>query len=128
MKYRVKNMFKDVDGVFRRPGDTIEIDDARASKMRKYGFIGGLAEIARISVPEQARDIFSKMKRKELFKLVEEKGIEVPGLKKAKKNDIIALLKEYENSPNEEGGENHDEGTEKEEQNKETGNGDKEPS
>ena len=128
MKYRVKNMFKDVDGAFRRPGDTVEIDDARANKMRKYGFIGGMAETARIPVPGQILDVFSKMSRKELLRLAEEKGIEISKFKKAKKDDIIALLKECENSLNKEGDEDHDEGTEEEEeQNKEAGNGDEEP-
>ncbi len=73
------------------------------------------------------QDIFSKMSKKELLKLAEEKGIKISKLKKAEKSNIIALLKEHENSPDEEGGEDHDEGTEEEEQNKEAGNGDKEP-
>ena len=103
-----------------KPGDTVDIDNKLA-----LAWIN--RNIARIPVPGQARDIFSKMSRKELLKLAEEKGIKISKLKKAKKNDIIAVLKEHENSSDEGGGEDHDEGAEKEEENKETGNGDEEP-
>ena len=109
-----------LDGKDIKPGDMVDIDNKLA-----LAWID--KNIARMHVPGQARDVFSKMSRKELLKFAEEKGIEISKLKKAKKDDIIALLKECENSPNEEGGEDHDEGTKEEEQNKEAGNGDKEP-
>ena len=110
-----------LDGKDIKPGDTVDIDNKLA-----LAWIDG--NIARMHVPGRVRDVFSKMSRKELLKLAEEKGIEVSQLKKAKKDDIIALLKECENSLNEKRGEDHDEGTEEEEeQNKEAGNGDKEP-
>ena len=100
-----------------KPGDTPDID-------KKLALIWIDRNIARIPTP--GKDIFSKMNKKELFKLAKEKGIEASQLKKAKKDDIIAFLKEYENSLNETKGEEHDEGTEEEEESKETGNGDKE--
>jgi len=109
-----------LDGKDIKPGDTVDIDN-------KLALVWIDRNIARIFVPGQAQDIFSKMSRKELLKLAEEKGIALFGLKKAKKNEIIDLLKECENLPDEEGGKDHDEGTEEEEeQNKETGNSDEE--
>ena len=108
-----------LDGKDIKPGDTVDID-------KKLALVWIDRNIARISVSGKIQDIFSKMGRKELIRLAEEKGIKMPRLKKAKKNDIIAVLKEHENSSDEGGGENHDEGAEKDEENKETGNGDKE--
>jgi len=47
-------MFKDFDGSFRRPGDTIEADGTRAVKLHQYGFIGGKVETEKIEPQEKA--------------------------------------------------------------------------
>lgn len=54
MKFRVKKMFKDFDGSFRKPGDTVEADGARAMKLHQYGFVYGAAETEKIEPPEKA--------------------------------------------------------------------------
>ena len=41
MKYVVLKAFNDITG-FKKPGDTIELDDNRASKLRKNGLIGAV--------------------------------------------------------------------------------------
>lgn len=87
MEYRVKKMFKNVDGSFRKPGDTIELDDARANKLRKYGFIGGIVESATIESPEKAAKKRAKKKKKDQD-LVEEK--------QALKDEEQAPVEEYE--------------------------------
>jgi len=54
MKCKVKKLFKNVDGSMKLPGESIEIDEARAERLLKYGFISGLAETAKKEPPERA--------------------------------------------------------------------------
>ena len=77
-------MFKDFDGSFRRPGDTIEADGTRAAKLHQYGFIGGKVETEKIEPQEKA--IKEKPKNKKrgrpLISEIKETGkIEPAGLK-----------------------------------------------
>ena len=58
MKYTVVKPFKNIDGSFLKPGDTIEADNGRAAALRANGLIGSLTvnpqEMARLPVPETA--------------------------------------------------------------------------
>ena len=87
MEFRVKKMFKDFDGSFKKPGDTVEADGARAIKLHQYGFIGGTAETEKIEPPEKAVKEKPKNKKKgkgfidaveetARIKLVEEENIQ----------------------------------------------------
>ena len=54
MECKVIKLFKNVDGSMKLPGETIELDEARAERLLKYGFISGLAETAKKEPPERA--------------------------------------------------------------------------
>lgn len=43
MKYIVIKPFRDISG-FKSPGETIELDDNRAAKLRSQGLIGGVVK------------------------------------------------------------------------------------
>lgn len=64
MKYLVIKTFNDC-GTVRVPGDTIELDDTRAAKLRRYGLIGRYEQPIRTAVPiEEKREAIVRTKAK----------------------------------------------------------------
>ena len=53
--YIVKQPFTNIDGAFKRVGDTVQCDDGRASVLRRFGKIGGTVETATKVMPEPIR-------------------------------------------------------------------------
>lgn len=67
MTYIVLRPFKDISG-YKKAGDTIQLDAARAAKLRRYGLIGNRYEAQQImsAVPEvpEVQKAVKKTKKK----------------------------------------------------------------
>lgn len=53
--YIVKQPFTNIDGAFKRVGDTVQCDDGRAATLRRFGKIGGAVETATKVMPEPVK-------------------------------------------------------------------------
>jgi len=53
MKFRVVRPFRDLDGIVKTPGCTLEIEFVRASKLRRLGLIGQIAPECAVKVPKK---------------------------------------------------------------------------
>jgi hypothetical protein len=51
MRYRVLKQFKNIDGSFLRPNDSIECTTERARILINNGIIGGIIETVAVSLP-----------------------------------------------------------------------------
>ncbi len=75
MRYLVVKAFSDC-GTVRVPGDTIELDDSRAAKLRRYGLIGRYEQPIRTAVPvEEIREAVIKTPAKSAKKKPAKKGV-----------------------------------------------------
>ena len=64
MKYIVIKPFQDITG-FKKIGDTIELDDNRASKLRKHGLIGTI--VKKVEPIKNAEPVEKAVKETEKF-------------------------------------------------------------
>ena len=53
--YIVKQPFTNIDGAFKRVGDTVQCDNGRAAVLRRFGKIGGAVETATKVMPEPVK-------------------------------------------------------------------------
>jgi hypothetical protein len=77
--YIVKQSFTNLDGSFLRPGDQIRCDDARASRLRRFGKIGGAVDVTKKTVPETA--VQNEGNRETGIKTVPETAVQNEGRK-----------------------------------------------
>jgi len=83
MNFRVIRPFRDLDGVVKTPGCTLEIEFGRASMLRRLGLIGQVALERAVIVP-----------KKKAVPVEHEKAVKPPGetrsKRKPKKKEIVS--------------------------------------
>ena len=93
MKFAVIRPFRDLDGIVKTPGCTLEIEFVRASKLRRLGLIGQVAPERAVIMPQE------KAVRKKGEKAVRPPGEKRRG-RKPKNQEIAPPESAEENTEN----------------------------
>jgi len=101
MKFTVIRPFRDLDGIVKMPGCTLEIEFVRASQLRRLGLIGQVAPERAVIMPQEKA---VRPKSEKAVRPKSEKAVRPPGKKrrgrKPKKQEITPPESAEENTEN----------------------------